>query len=51
MDQSEISKRIKNGEYTLSKFDGKSECWKLFRKTLKINHMYICRQFASFLFQ
>jgi len=37
MDQSEISKKIKSGEYTLSKFDGKSQCWKLFRKILDID--------------
>lgn len=34
MDHSEISKKIKSGEYTLSKFDGKSQCWKLFSKIL-----------------
>lgn len=34
MDYSEIIEEVKSGEYALSKFDGKSQCWKLFEKIL-----------------
>lgn len=34
MDPSDISKKVKSGEYALSKIDGKSHCWKLFSKII-----------------
>ena len=30
MENKEILKKIQSGEYTLTKCDGKSQCWKLF---------------------